>query len=222
MASVTLAVLRSRVRQAADMESSQFVTDAALDGFINAEAGELYDLIVTKFRDYFGPAMAEVPLVAGASEYALPADFYKLRGVDVNIGSRWHTVPAFSFAQRNRYADTSSDLRSLRYLVRGNKLVFAPTPGAAGSVRLWYTPTRTPYVASSDAFDWVNGWEDFIVHGAAARCAVKEETDPSPHMAMKESARRRVEDAASIRDAAEPGSVGGGDSWDDEDPWLVD
>ena len=85
---VSLSTLRLLTKQRADMENSQFITDDEWRRMLNRSYAELYDLIVTSANseDYFLNS-STITLVSGTQSYSLPTDFYKSRGVDLNIGS---------------------------------------------------------------------------------------------------------------------------------------
>ena len=73
---VSLSDLRTLVRQRADQENSQFVTDQELRQYINRSYCELYDLLIpnANSEDYFLND-STVTLVSGTQTYDLPADF---------------------------------------------------------------------------------------------------------------------------------------------------
>ena len=82
MASVTLLELRNRSRQRADMVNSKFVTDAELNTYINASYAELYDLLIASRGENYFVLSYNFTTSINQDTYALPADFYKLMGVD--------------------------------------------------------------------------------------------------------------------------------------------
>lgn len=209
MASVTLTQLRARVREAADMVGSGFVTDTAtsLDAFINASADELWDILTTEFEDY---AVSSTPLsvVASTGTYALPADFYKLLGVDLSVNGEEYPLQEFTFRERHRYkaGDLSSPELPM-YRLEGSNLRLRPTPTAAYSGTLWYVPTRARLVNPADELVGVSGWEEFVVVGAAIKCLLKEESDASALMAEKAALKIRIEEAAAVRNPGAPARV---------------
>lgn len=224
MADVSLTTLRARVREATDTVGSSFITDTptSLDAFINAAAHELYKLLVGVFDDYFEVSTSpNIALVVGTQKYALPADFLKLRGVDVQVGAEWKSLTRAPFTQRNiQPLGSSIDPRFLQYRLEGKKLAFQPSPAAAGIARALYIPQFFAYVNAGDVREWYD-WEEYVVQVAAAKVAVKEETDPSPYMAEAARIRKQIEDEASNRDATEPASVVAADDNELEDPWLL-
>ena len=150
----TLGNIRATVRQRADMVNTQFVTDAELNGYISASYFELYDIIIQKFGDDYESITPPFPIttVANTQLYALPSDFYKLLGVDLQINSNspngWLTLKPFMFAERNRNSfpnvQAGVGYRSnLRYRLNGNNLWLTPTPQAGQALQLWYIPRPT-------------------------------------------------------------------------------
>lgn len=211
----TLSELRDRVRERADMENSTFISDSELNGYINQSLYELYDLLIGSYDDYFikDPVLT-FSLSGGDSSnsYNLPNDFYKLRGVDFNVGGdNWIDLDSFNFKERNRLDGglRGSFLRNanLKYRVFGGKIYFRPQDGCAGNYRLWYIPKMTELTQDSDAtVDFLN-WEEYAVVDSAIKCLMKEESDPSKLLIEKQSLLSRIESMSGDRDAAGPEKV---------------
>jgi hypothetical protein len=209
VAAASLAELRARVREAADMEGSAFVADAAssLDAWINEGVDEVYDVLVCLYGDDYFAKSAALTTVAGQSVYSLPLDFYKLLMVELPFNGDQVTLRKFQFSERNAYANWTRGAGLPRYRLEGNKLRLLPAPDSVLAGNIWYIQTRAKLVQASDAVDFPGNWEELAVAHAAAKCAVKEETDPSPHLLAKQQARARLEMAAPVRDAGEPEKV---------------
>jgi len=235
---VTLATIRTVVRQQADMTNSQFVTDAELTGYINSSYQELYGLIAQKFgNDYFTSGSPDnwfqfltdgvsssYPLPDGTATYVLkdgstvaPA-FFKLLGVDLQVAPTsgqdgWLTIKPFPFVERNRFSFPNVQAAygrrtSLRYRVNGNRIWITPVPSGGQNIRLWYVPRFVPLVNGTDTLDTVNGWEEYIIIDSAIKAKDKEESDTSVLMARKAEIVRRMESEAENRDAGSPSTVG--------------
>ena len=143
---VSLSELRLLARQRADMENSQFISDDEWRRMINRSYAELYDLVVTSANseDYFLKSDT-ISLVSGTDSYDLPADFYKMRGVDINSGGSSTPLRRYNFSQRNvgsLYAIASD----MRYHVQGSKIIFNPTPSTTDTVTLWYIPSPKKFL----------------------------------------------------------------------------
>lgn len=212
---MTLAELRSAVRQRSDMENSLFVKDAELNSYINQSYFELYDLLVQKYGDnYFVASPYSFTTDGTNDEYNLPSDFYKLLGVDLALSQStdsWVTIKPFNFQERNRYAvpnfQSFYGITNLRYRLQGNKLKLTPIPQANQPMRIWYVPRMTTLANNNDTVDGISGWTEYIIIDAAIKCLQKEESDCTVLLAQKASIIQRIENAAENRDAGFPKTV---------------
>lgn len=206
----TLALLRSQVRERANMENSQFVSDAELDRYINLSISEMYDMLCEKDEDYNVSEYA-ISLVPNQDAYDLPVDFYRLRGVDLNIdGNNSITLKRFEFADRNRFNSYPSLAVNfdIRYRLRSNKITLSPKANvSAQNLTVWYTPLPQVLVDDSDVLDGYNGWEEIVVVKTAIKCLVKEESDTSQLQLEYEQLKQRLDSAMDKRDSAEPSKI---------------
>jgi hypothetical protein len=167
---VSLSELRLLARQRADMENSQFISDDEWRRMINRSYAELYDLVVTSANseDYFLKSDT-ISLVSGTDSYDLPADFYKMRGVDINSGGSSTPLRRYNFSQRNvgsLYAIASD----MRYHVQGSKIIFNPTPSTSDTATLWYIPSPKKFleytvtaITRGSSTMWTIGAHNFAV-----------------------------------------------------------
>lgn len=205
----TLAQLRERVRQRADMVNSLFVSDSELNQYISDSYTELYDLLVLKFEDYYLEEYT-ASVASGASSIDLPTNFYKLRAVDFAEGDNsWTTLRPFNFMDRNNENVARGYYGSNypRYRVMGNKLLLSPTECAPGNYKLWIVPRATALTTDASTVDGVNGWDDYIVVDAAIKCLQKEESDVSVLMVLKGDLKNRIQAAAAERDVGYPDRI---------------
>lgn len=214
---ITLATIRTESRQRADMENSEFITDSELNTFINQSYAELYDLLVSRFEDYYTTSTT-FTLSAGSNTYALPSDFYKLRGLDyASSGTNYIPVYKYNFSDRNRRNRSVNRLIGrqfdIRYRILGNTLTMTPEDGAAGNYRLWYTPRITRLSSDSDTLDSVNGWHEYVVVDAARKMLLKEESSTTALDREKQALIERIEAMAANRDD-QPETITDTQSWD--------
>lgn len=235
---VTLSSLRTQVRERADMQNSLFVSDTEVDLYINNSAWELYDIVVSKFEDQFvyTDSITGLPptyTISNTSEnwFTLPTNFYKLRGVDRQQdpgNDTWFTLAKWNFAERNNFLDRG--VRALWgtsracYRILGNKVNILPQADSAGTYRLWFIPKMTTITSVVDLDSSLEMWSEYIVVDAAIKCLIKEESDTSMLMAIKQGLLARIESMSANRDAGSPerianvrGDCGyffGGDPWD--------
>jgi len=225
---MTLLQLRTAAQQRADMVNSAFVSDVEWNSYINQSYYELYDLLVQKYgNDYFVADPYTITTDGVLDSYALPTDFYKLLGVDLQLGTSqdsWVTLKPFNFAERNRYAvpnlQSFYGLTNMRYRLRGmNKLWLTPFPAGGQNLRLWYVPRLTELVDDTSEADGVSGWTEYMICDAAMKALQKEESDVSVLMAEKMALIARIESAAENRDPGSPMTVADTQTASDMDGW---
>lgn len=141
--SVTLASLETQTRQRADMVFSKFVADDELKGYINASWKELYDLLTSRFENYYSSTVNYT--VLDNLGFDLPEDFYKLMGVDLNIADQhWVTLNKWNFNERNAVNNINLIpfygyfYNQVLYRMMGDRVLLLPTSNANGTYRLWY------------------------------------------------------------------------------------
>ncbi len=146
---MTLDALVLAARQRASMETSQFVSDAEVQSYVNQSAYELYDLLVAAYADDYFLAPPFTFVTDGVNDtFPLPADFFKLVGADVSISNgtpgTWVTLRPFEMAERNLYAlpgvTPFLGIGAMRYRLRALSIWFLPLPAAGQTMRLLYVP----------------------------------------------------------------------------------
>lgn len=197
----TLATLRTRAQQRADMESFGGVASTEWTTFINEAYAELWDMVIAACGDHF-VSSADFTVTATAGTITLPADCYKVVGVDADPGTdNERPVRQFDWASRNRQS-------SVRYRLMGSLIYFEPRNDSAGSYRLWYTPGHTALAGESDTISTLlERWEEYIVIGAAIRGLKKKELDTTDLERDRARVAARVATMATFRDESQGGSV---------------
>ena len=225
-----LSELSTRARRLADAVGNNFFSDAEVNDYINTGLGELHDLLVTKFEDYY-VSFVTFSLISGTSEYSLSSvglnNLYKLLGVDLAQGSETVRVPRYSFQERNTFQSNQalySDRghTNHRYNLNGKNITFIPEPTSTDTAKVWYIPTYVKLVNDSDSVDGniVSNWEDYAVISAAIKMRQKEETSVTSLEREHERITIRIEEAARNRDAGEPMGIVDEDSGVLAGHWL--
>jgi hypothetical protein len=216
MESITLASLRTQVRQTADMVDSTFVSDSELNQFIDLSYAELYDILTATCEDYYTLPPINFTIPDGSKTYALPSDFYKLRGLDLSLGGGsnpedWITVHPFQFNERNRKNSivqrSLNSVNDINYRIIGDSLYFFPEDKAPGVYRLWYIPVRTKLTLDTDTMNGVQGFQQYVIVDAAIKCLRKEESDVQELLLAKADLKQRIEAMAPARDIGRPNRI---------------
>lgn len=206
---ITLLQLKTQSRLRADKVGSGFIQNDELVSYINSSACELYDLLVGAYgNDYFLDSHT-FSTVNNTSDYDLPADFYKMAGIDYLIGPQEAlTLKPYQFNERNRYRigtywNAIVGAGGPRYKLNPTTISFLPVPDGVYNMELWYVPSCPKLVSDSDTFDGVNGWEEFIIIDAAIKMLQKEESDTSLLEKQKMAIIGRINQMAENRDAGQ-------------------
>lgn len=205
MATVTLATMRETVRFRGTYENSVKFTPAHIDAEINASWAELYEVIADANEGYFDTT-GTLATVANQQHVDLPADFWRLRGVDLLTGGRYYELRQVGIAERNSFQEASSLPVAYRTASGGarGRLLFYPTPSSAETIRVVYTPTYTPLSADGDTVEGYNDWTDYIICGALLRLDQREEKPLGERQQELARIRDRIVRGISQRRAAEP------------------
>jgi len=208
-ASATLSDLQTRARQRSDMVNSSFISDAELLSMINSSYAELYDLMVQTYEDYYITSSTFTLTSSDSGVEALPADFSKLKGVDYSVGGDYISLYPYNWNTRNdrQYNRRVRTDYNRTYKILGSNLRIEPRDNATGDYQLWYIPSFTPLVSTTDIVDSQmtrNGWEEYIVVDVAIKMLAKEESNTAHLLLEKQNLKRRLEAAAGDRDADQP------------------
>ena len=210
----TLLELRNRARTRADAVGNNFFTDAEINDYLNTGLGELHDILVLQFEEYYVGSV-NFDVTSGKDNYPfdeIPLDnFYKCLGVDIVDGAERYRVRRFSFPERNKYF---SDVRIVgrggsldsMYQIRGDSIQFMPEPNRSFKAVLWYVPSFTRLMNDNDKVDSrvMSNWEEYAVLSAVYKMKEKEELSTTTVERELESIRSRIELASANRDSGEP------------------
>lgn len=136
----------------------------------------------------------------------LPADFFKLLGVDVYLNGTWRDLHPLDWANRNAYQSnigvgTWLDSTTMVYSIEGPILRLYPDPGTSTiNVKIWYIPCATQLVDDTDTFDGINGWEHWVVLDTCIAMLGKEESDVRPLIAARQVIEEQIATLSGTRD----------------------
>ena len=217
MATITLSEIRQRCRERSDMTSSEFVTDDELNFYINQSIAELHDMLVQSYGSEYYVKNETFQSVGQQEAYDLSTiitddDFYKLRAVDAKLnGDDWFTLQRFNFNERNRFQHFGVwdylGITNVRYRLVGNEIRFVPIPDRSVDIRIWYIPRAVTLTDDADTYNDFNGWIEYVIVDCAIKMLNKEESDVTILLNEKQLLKRRIEEVANNRDAAEPESI---------------
>ncbi len=205
---ITAGELATRARERADMVGSSFVSDARLYEFLTEAHQKLHGMLVDALGEEYSFELASFTTVGGQAEVAVPCSFFKLYGVDLDIGGRIRSLKPFNRAQRNVYRNaTSSGVVPPMYLLSGGNVTLYPEPPDGLEGQILYAPGATLLTLPTDLVAYPNGWERFIVIDAAIQMLVKEESSVTALSAERDRIIKEIEQTKETRDLAAPKQV---------------
>ncbi len=212
---IPVTTLLTLTRQRANMEASQFIGDQEFVELLDRAYKELYDMLVETYDDYFLTSTT-FTLTPPSDTYPLPADFYKLLGVDLQVDpNQQFTLFPFMFNERNNWRNTPyaaiNAAQYLRYRLEGANIKFIPQPSTGQVITLWYVPVplklttaASPAAGQTNTIDAINGYDEYCILDAAINALIKEESDPTALQQLKAETTARIKSSAANRDIGMP------------------
>lgn len=185
---VTVQSVVDMARIHADMKSSGFISDDEALALFNAAYAELYDELIGSFENYFVSEF-DISINPGLDTYDLPADFYKIVGVDFQVNTNTYiTLKPFDESARNMSITTNNSVPS-------------------GTIRLRYAPSPTIFTSLTQTFDGISGW-DRLIALLMGMDMLDAEQSSSDALARKYGRTlQRIKDMAAPRDMGFPATV---------------
>lgn len=201
----SLSDIISAVRFRGDFRNVVRYPDVNVTVEVQAAWKELYELIANTNEGYWDTD-ATLPTIAGQAYVTLPADTWRVRGIDLLCsngaganGTDWLELQQINISDRNRYCSSLDQPDAYRLVALGAALY--PTPDRVYTLRITYTP-MAPLL--STAREYYNGWEEYVIYGTLLRLALNEERDVSAWQAQLNFQRERIIGGANQRKAQEP------------------
>lgn len=196
----------------ADMRNSQFIDQSGapsteLMRYVNLAFRDVRQQITLAKEQYF-TTLYTFPIVGGTDTYDLPADFYKLDGVDLYLddSGRFLTLTNFMLKERNKYRSslaipTAYYAQVYKYLLFDNKIRFIPVPSQSANIQLWYTPEAPLITSLQQTLTLPMGCDEYMSLYMACAMLAKEESDTSQFNAKRMEIIDQLKNSLKDRDA---------------------
>jgi len=145
--------------------------------YVNQGGAALYDLLIeARGRAYYAVKPAStITTTASTSRYTLPTAFYRLSSVRVG-GAGGYTLSPFTPQDEPWLRDPGATApKPTHYEIQPGYIELLPLHSAGESVVVDYVPYFTDLADSSNTFDGINGWEEYVVDFAARCMLIKED-----------------------------------------------
>lgn len=189
----TKSELITKVENDLDLRDEIYITPEEMLGYLNEAIDEAEAHIHDIYEDYF-LTKTTVTLVNGTAGYDLPADIYgnKIRGIVFNDGSTIYALKRIrggdefiEAALINQYSNSTDFYKYIltNSSTSGYKIELFPTPGASGTLTIWYIRNAKELVDDTDACD-IPEAANYIMQFMKVRCYEKEPGHPNNTMAQ--------------------------------------
>jgi len=177
---------------------SAFVSDTEITHYLNDEIKAMYSKMVNVDDGSLFATVSPTLVKVGDNAYQLPSDFLRLVDVNIYSGSRW--IPATVADPQNYHqllTDTyTGDYDTRYFLYRNNaqdryELFLFPSK-EVDSIGVRYLPEADVLSVGADTLKWPSNWHLATVLGAAVKCLIKEESDPTALMLERDAEVARV------------------------------
>jgi hypothetical protein len=191
--------------------AGSFITPAQALRFVNLAATEFYDVLIAARGHEYYIAEQTIPIVAGTSRYALPADHYETLSITLSWGTeqieevsdyssvrdRWQFLNGLQWAQ---WADKG-------FRMRAGFIEFLPVPRGAVTATHQYIPAMLDLTIGGPTFDGVNGWERLISLKAASDMLTAAKQNSGDVDAKWARELQRIQEMADSRAAEHPNQI---------------
>lgn len=201
--SVTLATLRTQVRERSDMVGSSFVSDAEVNRYLSSSYTRLYNELVGKGLAYFESTQT-IATDGVDALYPLPADYFGTVGVDyLWATNEYVALIEFQVAERNLFGPGTGS-QAEAYRIVGTNIELQPKPPAGQSYRHLYVPAPGVLDDDADTVDGVAGFEELLVLDAAIKCLNKEESSTTALVQERAILMAQIAEQAELRAIGTP------------------
>ncbi len=207
------------------MPVAGFIPDSAtgIDAWINEGVQKLHELLVKAYGEQFKETTSTFNTVAGTTDYSLPTDLLAFYGVDLTIGGVKFALLQYNNTERNLQANALATYAGQRprYKLIGmstGSLRLLPAPAAVYAGVIHYAPSATLLVGTTDAVNFPNGWERYVVLYTAIQMKMKQEDDVSDLRNELNKMEMELIEIAQRRNADQPHSAIDIEAVEDDSP----
>jgi hypothetical protein len=200
MAAISRATLRSTIRSRGDYTNVRRFSTEYLNTEIQTAFNHFWRIVDEAHQGWWDTSAAGAT-TADTAYVSLPADAKVIKGVDRLDGGEYVEMPQVGVAQRNKYGSSTGKPVAHRLSARGLELY--PTPNAAYTLRVMYTP-RAPTLTESDTREWYDGWEDFVIEKVLFELDSREGKSLSDRLVKLEMAEKALRASSAARRQSEP------------------
>lgn len=212
MSTATVNSIVALVRSRLNITSVNTISDVEIQNFILSSHAQLYEKIVSRWKNYYLTGRYVMDLKSLQETYALPADFRANAQVFMRFGTGVNLIrkplePINLSELSNRAPIYAIQPQwPVRYFLAGMTITFTPVPSQDfnQSIEIWYTPMYRAPTNFAGPFDLVlpTGWDLLVELDVCVKVAARMRFPEYYQMysAERKAVEEQVLAASSIRD----------------------
>jgi len=216
-----MADLIADVRKLADMEDTGFVSDDEITGYINDANREATMVLGESYEDW-NLSSDDITTVAGTRDYAVAADFIRLRKVMYVRDYGLSTEREYPLKRANWNETDGGPLYERvprRFRLQGSNIRFFPIPNAVLYYRAYYLAAPATLTKTQTGVEFQYGLDRFVVWDAVVKCLIKEKSPAKEATNERDRHLAMAVRSADNRDASEAMAVQEVQYGSDQDWW---
>jgi hypothetical protein len=179
-----------------------YMSTAFLLDVVSSAWAQTYDIIASVDIDRYLTTY-DFQTEASQPTYDIPNDLYRLRGVDVQDGSKWYRIEPYEFAEREAFQNDVTGIPIAYRLERGS-IRLAPNPSSARTIRLWYIQPADRFTEAGTIIDGIDGFEELIIQIGLRMCQIRAEESTTATDIEIAKQMDRVKQMSKDRDRGSP------------------
>lgn len=201
MTALNRADIRAAVRFRGDYQNVLKFPDADVNREIQSTFGDFWRIIADTHQGWWDKLDTSISTTANQAFVALPADCWRLQGLDLLDGSEYVELIQVGLEARNRFGTTAAMPEAYRTSARGCELY--ATPDKVYGLRFHYTPVPDA-LADGTSREWFTDWEEYVIEGTLLRLDRRERKPLGDRQDAVDRAERALKSGASERRSQEP------------------
>ena len=185
---MTRAELRTLMLSWLDDPDSGYFTAAQCNVWLNLAQRQVQMLLLQAGQNFYMKPVITT-LVSGQADYVLPSDFvveHRLEVVISGSGTSENRQPIIPITTNQQDLVSIASGTPTNYYIKKDRVTLSPTPNAALTLRLYYSPMVTDMTADADSPDVPEQFMEFVAILAAYDGFIKDDRAPQNLVLKKE------------------------------------
>jgi len=193
--STNLQSLRRSVRGRGKWDVEK-ITDAQLTDWINSSVDSFEDFILSVDPTHSSMlSLKDITVTSGIGMYTIPSGVHTIYGVSVydsTYPDEYKVLEQFRWDERYADGTENAGKATTRWIRYGSSIRLQPIPNWTGSIRLEYAKSFQTLAYPTDALDFENSWNEWVILDVCSKCAISTQTAPDVFVGQQKLLQERI------------------------------